>query len=500
MWPDREECIVLVLIGLIGLFSLPLPFSGDQALFMTYARDLDAGSVLYRDLWDSKQPGIFLFYWLAGRLFGFTEIGVHAFELVVLLAFSLVLMRTARTYVNHRLARLALPLLTVGLYYLSVRPKILTQVELLTSVPLYLALWLSLGQDEKPPSAWRAFAAGVCGGIVVWLKLYFLPIVVALWGVSLLRGRSLRRGMTTLAGFVVPVLALVAWGWAHGVLPEMVWTYVTYPRMMAQALAHEGERFGRTLQWFLASFSAPLLLAACGMASVARRGRRSPMFDGAWIWTLVGSALVLGQLSWWKYYTLIVVVPLGVLAAVGVDHVMAWDRPGRRRAVAVLCLAAVLPGFWIFVVDVSRLARHNLAVGPADRLAFQRESYENFGDSLPHAEFARSRVRQDETICVIGNPLVLYLSRRSNAIPINGWSPEAWTIEMWDRVLEQIELARPTYIYVGNHGAKHIAWRYQSMKAYLNGEYHRVASDKVGTWYLRNDAPDRPPMSLDSAG
>jgi hypothetical protein len=72
---------VLIIVAVLGLGHLAYPFGGDQALFVIGAWDLSQGAVLYRDFWDFKQPGIFAFYSAAGRLFGFDEVGIHAFEL-----------------------------------------------------------------------------------------------------------------------------------------------------------------------------------------------------------------------------------------------------------------------------------------------------------------------------------------------------------------------------------------------------------------------------------
>ena len=91
--PLRWRAVVLA----AGL-CLALPFWGDQALFTVYARQIAQGAVLYRDIFDVKQPGIFLFYLLGGSLFGYTEIGIHLFELLYWLAFSAFAMVALRPY------------------------------------------------------------------------------------------------------------------------------------------------------------------------------------------------------------------------------------------------------------------------------------------------------------------------------------------------------------------------------------------------------------------
>ena len=72
----------LLLIAAFGALKLALPLHRDGATFLWLASQLDRGAVLYTDVWDVKQPGIFIFDYLAGRMFGFSAEGVHLFELL----------------------------------------------------------------------------------------------------------------------------------------------------------------------------------------------------------------------------------------------------------------------------------------------------------------------------------------------------------------------------------------------------------------------------------
>ena len=143
----------LFLVLVLGALRLPAPFTGDQALFTTAGEAITAGAKLYRDIWDIKQPGIFFFYQAAGRLFGFTEVGVHLFELFYQLAFALVLVRTLSRYFESRAALALVPLLTVGFYYAISDDWSLTQLEALAGFPLYVCLWSALRASERGQQA-----------------------------------------------------------------------------------------------------------------------------------------------------------------------------------------------------------------------------------------------------------------------------------------------------------------------------------------------------------
>ena len=91
---SRSGATTLLAVLALGLIHLPYPFNWDPSLFTLGAQRLAAGGVLYRDFWDLKQPGIYWFCAVAGRFFGFSEPGVHLFELLWMMAFALTLLVT----------------------------------------------------------------------------------------------------------------------------------------------------------------------------------------------------------------------------------------------------------------------------------------------------------------------------------------------------------------------------------------------------------------------
>src|SRR5436309_782552 len=152
------------------------------------------GPVLYRDYWDPKQPAPFAFYALAGTLFGFTEVGIHLFELLYLAAFAAVLTVTLKGYFRHSWAAPLAALFTVGFFYAVTEDWHLTQIEGLVGFPMFLALWCATraasGADGAPasrpaPELRSLFVSGLAGGICLLSKFLFLPILACFWLSSL---------------------------------------------------------------------------------------------------------------------------------------------------------------------------------------------------------------------------------------------------------------------------------------------------------------------------
>jgi hypothetical protein len=213
-WPTSLDGLVLAAIAALGLVHLAMPLLFDQAIFMMGAKRLAAGGALYRDFWDIKQPGIYGFYWLAGRLFGYHEIGLHLLELLALLACSAaqqVMLR--RAFDSARTAALS-PLLTWGLYYASAGAVHMTQVESLAGVPLFLALEGALMAGEG--GATRAWlGAGIAGGAALVLKLLFAPLVAiaGLLGVAAARASTGRSGSAARGALLSATPCGGSWGW-----------------------------------------------------------------------------------------------------------------------------------------------------------------------------------------------------------------------------------------------------------------------------------------------
>jgi hypothetical protein len=139
--------------------ELARPFHGDQALFLYGAQVLSHGGVLYRDFWDNKQPGIYLFYLAGGELFGFNALGIHTFELIYLLAFGACQIAMLRRLLQHRWLAAVAPVATIGVYYAYTTGWHQTQLEILVTFPLFLSIWSSTAAIEALPgprrSGWR---------------------------------------------------------------------------------------------------------------------------------------------------------------------------------------------------------------------------------------------------------------------------------------------------------------------------------------------------------
>jgi len=499
----RGELVVLLAVLALGLMHLPQPFERDQATFTLGAQRLAAGGVLYRDFWDVKQPGIYAFYLVAGRLFGFTETGVHLLELLWMMALAVTLLVTLRRRWGPGPAATLAPLLTVGPYYAAVGSWHLTQVEGLVGLPLYLALWFATPAADGELRAWRAFLSGLCGAVVLLFKLAFLPLVAAIWLVALADALRRPRGgpARALLSVALPVALGLALPWAavladlarHGLLGTLRWTYLAYPALVAsQVHGTRVDTLFRGLQWFLLRWAPLLGLAVAGAALV----RRDRLALGLGLWVALGFAVILAQrASWWEYHYVLFCVPLGVLGAAGIGALWAGlDRlgagaPGARRAVAA-SLVALFAGFLgLAGMKAVLLARERFALRPADLASYQQRMSGLYYRTAQDVALLAEPGRLPGAVFVLDNPLVYLRSGRAASTAFKGvYFPEVMGEAEWSVLTSRLERDPPAYILVEPEYLPIVQSgeaRVQRFAGFLAARYREARRIGPDVWYER---------------
>jgi hypothetical protein len=351
--PRSLHALAVAVVAVAGALCLAMPFWGDQALFTLYGRALTRGAVLYRDVFDIKQPGIFVFYAVGGRLFGFTEVGIHVFELAYWLAFSIFAIVALRPYFTTRWGTPLAPVFTVVVYYLHAGPLDLTQIEILVAFPLLAAWWLIDRAEPGTRKGLRRYAgAGLAAAAVVLMKYPYVLIVLAFLAYTVLRSR--RRGIRirnlrgSLAVFVIallaPLLIVAAYFAAYGQLGRIWWAYFELGAAAQLKSSRPLDYLAVYGRRFMIGHGPIMILAALGSVH-ALRERARPKLDlvaGMLLWGTVGAVAVFTQ-SWYEYKLLLFTFPLGILAVVGVEALISiGGSVGRERRLLALTAVGAL--------------------------------------------------------------------------------------------------------------------------------------------------------------
>jgi hypothetical protein len=497
---NRYDWLALACVTLLGLMHLPLPFHTDQALFTVGALEFKQGAVLYRDFWDYKTPGIFLFYLIGGSLFGFTEVGIHTFELLYQLAFSAILILTLKPYFQFPAIASFTPVFTVGLYYGVSTFYHLTEVEGLVGFPLFLCVWFAYKATLFPQSQkrWLLFS-GLLGGVVLYFKFVFSPILAGLWLLTL--GWLIRHqpkfwlktllNFSVYVGLGVFVMILPAFLYfAHfGLLSLLYQTYLGYPSRILKEISYGGlKEFKVGFSWFLSHFAPAIGLGIIGV--YAKLSKRLDFLTLSFlIWFSLGFGLVIFQKTgWWQYYYLITLVPIGLLAAKGAE--ILWiaicdhTPPGRDRLKPMILVSSLILLFGATFDKLGDFAylliREQFALTPATRTRFQYEINPEYRGEDEEIAFLANPNSLPGKIYVIGHPLKYLRSGRMQAIPHQGMAPLSFLHDQWTLIRQQLEQARPPYVYIKSSYAKFVT---SEVFQLLDRDYTKQPT-AYGTWYV----------------
>lgn len=511
----------LGLVAGIGALKLLTPFDGDQALFLYFAQAIDHGQKLYVDVWDMKQPGVFWFYWLGGKLFGSSELSVKLLELSWFLAFTLCLILCLRRLFVHPWMSSIAAAAALGSYYASAGTRELTQAEILLSFPMFLSAWL-LARDYRSSGAAAAgwLAAGGFAAVAVVFKLFYAPIFIGFVLVTIFSASGPQKSARALlaSGFAVLVpftcgvaavlgaVSLVLW-W-QGIFGELVWNSFVYPfhALSTAAIDVDSGRLLRNSLWLLAVMAPWLPFALITITRVVKANEPALMrLMLTWV-LLTAILIILQRLMFWKYHFLLLFVPLSILAARGLDLLLSWlsaaatqpQAEAHRRLLspAVLTILFALPAMSAIIFFTQRQAEelHLLASGgkPAGIERYRSAVGRDYG--WIREQLSGLRTPGGEPIYVFGNPLIYLITERRQAIPINGWSWEAYPTEKWEALPEQLIAARPAYLFVDRLNEELISENSRPTRQFIDSSYVLVKEIDKGRLYARRSpAPDASP-------
>ena len=509
------DIVVFAGILIVGFARLPAPFTGDQALNMLMGRVVADGGAPYVDLWDLKHPGIFLFFAAGGALFGFTEIGIHLFELLWMLALALAVRLTAGMFLRSRVAAAIAPVLTVGFYYAVATDVHLTQTEGIVGLPLLSSLVFAAAAvrpGSSRPVAF-SFASGLSAGLVALFKAPYVVLPMIFWALALVelrraQGVKIRQAMRRLAppavgGLLIPATVTAAYLAQRGALDVAWWTFVVFPRQAAAETPLDLQLLRDGTVWFARTFSVPLALAVVGVADRLRRGW--DLLTLALVaWIVIGALLIWAQvIGWWSYHYLLLLVPIGLLAASGAETLVAAARARglvyrRAAASAVLLVLTLLlvPPLRLATRSVSEFVRARpLPLTPDSARGYQLEHDTAYAYAFRTTSFLRASTSHPGPIYVFASPILYVLSDRPPAISLLAtWFDP--TSEAWDRMAAELTAASPPYIHVADGAIETltaenpaIADDARALRSWLERRYRELRTDVGGTWYVRRDLP-----------
>ena len=454
------QALVLLTLFVIGLSKFADPLGGDQSLFLIGAHAIRNGATLYRDFWDLKQPGIYVFYYLATAFGSYSPIAVHFFELSYMLVFALVQMLTLRTSHTFRSVANIAPIMTIGYYFISVGSFEQAQVESLVAFPLYVASWCTYAgsrTDHSRKALGLYFIAGLASAIVLIFKFIFLPLLVIVLVLALYKSHKhfftyIRAFGTIAIGVALPLLGMLIYFATRNALSQAIETWFALPPRIVAELPHESTTIlWGGIRWFVHRFAGLFFLALLGMYS-ALRTRPDGFAIATLAWLICGIGVILLQVtSWFQYQWLLIATPLGLFAALGVHtagKLASAKSPWITRLLVtiVIGLSFLVPATLLFK-NFNRLAAHKFALTPLQREQYRDDESQVYAACRRDAAYLTA---ERSSVYVLGDPTFYVVAHRLQPFSLNGSSVRLFLPEQWAQLQRELLASPPSAVYISH--------------------------------------------------
>ncbi len=325
----NAELLVLPVVALLVAWpQYGRAIQYNEAMFVVFGREILAGRLPYRDVFDQKPP---LVYYLYAAIQAVTGDGFLASRVAILVAVGLtaiLVTLVAREFYARRLAFVAglSFALTNGLVVVTENAGL----DQLTLLPLTAATYLVLRWCRTHSDA-LVIAAGASGGVALLLKPVALPTALVLGCLVIVSSRRLGPPLRLAGSAMLVGLAALLGLASFGVLPEAYEAIVVFGREYA-AYGWSHSAPGEQLVFWMLALGALLLPACASMVVLAiERSRRAAI-----LWALLGGGAVGVVLpgAFLPYYAWAACVPLALM----VPAIIEWPgtRPRWQRRVVIL--------------------------------------------------------------------------------------------------------------------------------------------------------------------
>jgi hypothetical protein len=503
-----------MLLLLLATVALKLPSFYEPFEYNTADRAYGAllileGHPLYTVFHSAHQlPAAYYVYALGFRLFG-----VSYFALKAWIALAIVLEAALLYALGRRLGGARVGLIAAFLFAVFVSDPFMEgttgEIELFSNLPRIasvLLLWLALAQHDSRRRWWLLAASGAATCVAFWFKASYL-LGLGVTGLlivieSLRQAGTLRRRVQALlaqcAAVVCGVLAVavpVLFYFAIvGALPGLVQVFT-----MGFEYIEGQDSASPTLVSILVIPIAKLLIELWFLVSLALFGlliwmrSRKLLTKGSLLmclWVAVSFAEANTSLYPYRYYDLLVIPALALVAAHALSHLarlgtrrLHWNAVGAALLIVAAPLSiyfrryeaysgrAYLNSFAAYRLGwISRSEYLTRAIGSDGFIALQTEVA---------GDYVRERTSLSERVYVWMNEINFYfVSRRSSPIRYiwpnfvgspNGMGPPVDVPEGWERLQRQIFEAPAVYIAVFRPGTEP-AWLQEGLDAHYTLE------------------------------
>jgi len=505
----------LIIVPVIGAYSLLEPFGRDQGIHATIAYALDNGLVTYRDVFNMKPPLTTAVHWLSQALFGHSMMAIRALDLIFAALTALGLVEIGRLLRRGLVFGFAAPVGFALIYY-SYGFWEHAQTDGWAGFLVVFALWMMLLGWQRPKGRarlWLMIGSGATLGLAFGLKytiggagvLIFAPLIAGTIGQTHTRFR-IRDLLACVLGGLAVLALIVAVLAAFGALDpfldiqSFITGYVGYVSKSKPGLADEFSLIGMMSPYLIAVVAVGLIAVAVEWIAT----RESLTLVVGLLWVLAGWVSGHVQGKGFSYHYLPMLPAYALLIGAAVESIAGLLRkPGHRGTFAILVLIGLyLPS------RASMLDRFGLtALGqpnPTEVFIAATQSTSDFDLAaiVTFADVVRAHHKPGDSLFLWGYSTMLYFL---TDVPPRYRYPYSWpfmvnyydgryTQDLLDRLranppkqfVVQSKDATPWATYNPKSSNEMLA-EYPALTAFLAQHYHLVAKQARFALYELND-------------
>lgn len=463
------------------MLAVAQPLGIDQSLWASAVFGLEHGQRLYVDVWEQRPPGIYLAYWAAFSVFGWTAGAIGLLDALASAITTALIHAIARLLGGRTMAAVAAALFAVltmpaWLYrYGGFIERSISETFIMVGVGAAALCGVLL---RRRASVRWAFGLGLAiGGAIVFkpnAAIYF-PFIL---GWSLLHGDNATPPVSGFRWRVIAAAAtgasiipamIVLWLWRIEALAEAKIAVVDFNRYYVTAgfnLPEYAVAFAQIV-WLRTKteslWAAAMVASALACVDLVRRRRLDRLASLAMAWGAAAVVvIVVNGMRLYNTYFVQALAPLTLIAAWWLTTVWTRDRWQRVVAAATLVVMAALLVQRNFIpkvagdlaADAARLAGRTDEVTYLDRFGgYANERGYSARANAELATYVQTRTAPDDRIFLFGinGAGVYFLSQRLTAhrfLRVNFFVPDGFPDPRFTlgAVVDDLGARRPVYL------------------------------------------------------
>ncbi len=378
------------------------PMSRDEGAYGYLGKLAAKGLTPYLDFYEMKPPMLYYLYGLGGSLFGFTDLGLRLFGLVLTLCSSLLIFLILSRYVSRHFALVGAALFSI----LSLNPfafGFAMVAEHLVNTLVLASLYLvHKSYDRKGLLylllAGTAFAAAI---LTKQTAILFSPVFLLHFVLERRYKPWLMQCLRFAAGVLIPVTLLAMLFIINGAFSEAMYWLTTYPAKYASSVSpEEGKIYLRYFSKNISLFQLTLFItSALALITNLIWIKKKPF---TWLITyfIIALLTVIPGFRFYGQYWMLIFAPMALMTA-AVLHQAEKLKPRLGKLAAGI----------VMVLMAGELVIHREYYFGKSMSAEVEKLYKNnpFGPIRKLSTYAGSLMKEDDTFMVFGSEPQAYL-------------------------------------------------------------------------------------------